>query len=211
MEVKRILDYLIMISNKNLFINVGIHLLILIAFAAIYFLKDSKIKGYVFNAALSVLFVSVAVNAIMYGNPFHALTFGIMAIVSLTVLLREKKQLTTPQMGIKTMISVLLILIGLWYPEFVRVNAFESLLMSPTGIVPCPTLITALGMLNLYYPSINKKLFFGTILLGSIYGYIGVFIFGVYFDLWLVGATIYSIIAVISNRAAKQGDKLLKV
>jgi len=211
MNSVNILNYLSMVSNKNIFLNISMHLIVLIAIVSIYLLKDLKTKKYIFNGAVLVLFLSVTINAVVYGNPFHTVTFGILAITSAVEMFKGKNNVSAPQMGIKTIIAFIFILFGLWYPEFVNAGIFEHLVVSPVGIVPCPTLITALGMLNLYYPNVNKMQYVTTVILGIVYGFIGTFTFGVYLDIVLFGIVAFSIYNIIGRRNIKKESMLNEI
>ena len=204
MDSTSLLQYLSMVSNKNLFLNMGIHLLVFITIAAIYLLKDMKAKKCVFNGTILVLFLSVTINAVIYGNPFHAITFGIMTVMAGIGLARGENRIGAPQKNTRTIVAFIFVLAGLWYPEFVEAGIFGYLIMSPVGVVPCPTLITALGMLNLYYPDVNKKQFIVTVFFGIVYGFIGTFKLGVYLDLFLIGTVVYSIYNMIRSRSVKK-------
>lgn len=211
MNSTNILNYLTMVSNKNIFLNISMHLIVLIAIVSIYILKDLKIKKIIFNGAILMLFLSVTINAVVYGNPFHAVTFGILAITSAVEMFKGKNNVSTPQMGIKTIIAFISILFGIWYPELVNAGILEHLIVSPIGIVPCPTLITALGMLNLYYPNVNKMQFVTTVIFSIVYGFIGTFIFGVYLDIVLFGIVAFSVYNIIERRTMKKESILNRI
>lgn len=200
MDSNRILNYLSMVSNKNIAVNLLAHLVVIASIVCIYFIKDMKVKKGVFNGTVLALFLSVTINAVIYGNPFHAITFGVMAAAAGIELVKGKNQVSIPQKGTNTVIAFVFMFIGLWYPEFVKVNMAASLLLSPVGIAPCPTLLTVLGMLNLYYPKVNKLQFAVTVFFGVVYGIIGTFVFKVYLDLSLIGIAAYSIYNMIIYR-----------
>jgi len=81
---------------------------------------------------------------------------------------------------------------GFWYPEFVNKNGIELLIASPLGVIPCPTMLTTLGLLTLVSPSINRIQYTITLVFGLIYGIIGVFVFNVYLDITLLVLVFYS-------------------
>lgn len=83
---------------------------------------------------------------------------------------------------------------GIWYPEFTHTNIVLSLVFSPLGIVPCPTLLVSMGTLNLITPVVNKKLFFCILIFTFLYGIIGTFIFRVYYDIALLVLGMFSIL-----------------
>ncbi|MBC2579676.1 hypothetical protein [Clostridium sp. DJ247] len=89
MDSINMLNYLSMVSNKNIFLNICMHLLVVFAIVSVYLLKNIKAKKYIFNGTVLVLLLSVTINAVVYGNPFHAVTFGILTVI-LTVTLIEQ-------------------------------------------------------------------------------------------------------------------------
>jgi hypothetical protein len=202
MDSNNMLNYLFMVSNKNILLNVYMHLIVIAAIISLYILKSSKAKKNIFNGTVLVLTSSVTINAVVHGNPFHEVTFGIITIIAVVVLIQGKNPITMPQKGVRTIIAFEFIIIGLWYPEFVNVNIFKCLLVSPIGVAPCPTLITILGMLNLYYPKVNKLQFNVTVCFGLVYGIVGTIGFGVRLDLSLIGIVIYSIYNIMTNSKA---------
>lgn len=197
MEKSNLIGYLTMVSNNNLVINFVIHVMILVSIALIYFLKDESKKKVVLNSSLLILFLSVTVNALIFGNPFHVITFSILTVFTGIELIRGNNGFIAPQINARTIIAMIIIMIGLWYPEFVEANVVSNLFVSPLGVVPCPTLLTALGLLNLYYPNVSKRQLIITTIFGIIYGFVGTFKLGVYLDISLIGAVLISIYSLI--------------
>ncbi|EGW36595.1 hypothetical protein DOT_5460 [Desulfosporosinus sp. OT] len=48
-------------------------------------------------------------------------------------------------------IALFFIFMGLWYSEFVDKSALFLLLVSPVGVIPCPTLLTTNRPTDAYY------------------------------------------------------------
>ncbi|KJS87140.1 MAG: hypothetical protein JM58_05225 [Peptococcaceae bacterium BICA1-8] len=67
------------------------------------------------------------------------------------------------------------------------------------GIIPCPTLLTALGLLTLAHPSSNKIQLAVTIFMGLVYGIIGTFILKVYLDITLLAVVLYSLYVLLGT------------
>lgn len=203
MDTKNLIEYLTMISNNNLYLNFGMHLFIIASLVLIFRLKNAKQRIDVIEGMMLVLFMSVTINAVIFGNPFHAITFGIMTITQGYLFANRKKETGMVwdfRLNFRTVMAFLFIVLGLWYPELVKANMIESLLISPVGVIPCPTLITALGFLNLLFPYINKKQFLVTVFFGIVYGLIGTFKLGVHFDVVLIGATLFSLFIFITDK-----------
>lgn len=192
MNAERILMYLENVSNGNLVINLVNHLVVIIAIILCFTKVRSKEK--IILRSVILLCISVAGNAVYYGNIFHLITFAIMMVFAVVIFIKNKHISDMPKKDIYTAVAAAFILLGLWYPEFAHVNIALSLIFSPLGIVPCPTLLTVGGILNLYPSRFNKGFCIYTIALIIIYGIIGTFVFKVYYDVLLLLLAVFSII-----------------
>lgn len=206
MDAEKVLNYLSMVSNKNIALNIVMHLVVFAAILAVFIIKKQSIKRILIDGSLLVLFLSVTINALIYGNPFHLITFLILSLLAGFELFVKKNEFKIPQVNINTFIAVTLIVIGVWYPEFVNANKLQLLILSPVGIVPCPTLLVTIGLLSLSFPHVNKLQYTVTIVMGILFGVIGTFIFKVYFDVALLAAVAYGIVNLFRLRAQ---DKIL--
>lgn len=192
MNAQKILDYLEMLANHSLWVNFSMHILVLMALFAIFSKSKEKLRRWVFQAVVSILLLSVTINAIIFGNPFHAFTFGILALTSLVPLVVRQETIQLSNSKRTMAIALFFIFMGLWYPEFVDKNALLLLVVSPVGVIPCPTLLTTIGLLTLIMPSVNKFQYLITIIMGIVYGVIGVFVFKVYLDITLLILALYA-------------------
>jgi len=197
--VQTILSYLEMVANNNLFLNLSMHIVVLMALIAAFFGTKEKIRRFIFHVSLSTLFLSVTATALVFGNPFHAITFGLLALTALIQLFVSKQSIEISKSKWSVIIALLFIFIGLWYPEFVKQNALVLLMVSPVGAVPCPTLLTALGLLILISPSVNRAQYLVTIMMGLVYGIIGVAVLKVYLDITLLVLALYAVYIYLKN------------
>lgn len=210
MNEHTVLNYLETIANHNLMVNLSMHLVIMLTLAAMFGSKNAKLKSMGFHAGLSVLFLSVTISAVIFGNPFHAVTFGILAVTSLLHLCLGKRNIEISASRSKIAIACFFIFIGFWYPEFVEKNALMLLLVSPVGIIPCPTLLSTIGLMTLVSSGLSRSQYTLTIIIGFIYGIIGVFIFRVYLDIALLVLAIYSVYHCLS-RFKRDQDIVVKL
>lgn len=192
MNADTILKALDSAANMSIFYNSIVHLLILATMIVVFLSADLKLKRYFFDVLILLLMISVAVLSIISGNPFHLVTFGILAIISFVELIKGNNQIVRPKLNINTVIALIFIFAGFWYPEFVKADALSQLIMSPVGTIPCPTLLVSLGMLNLAVPQVNKVQYIATLILGIFYGLVGVFFLKVYLDIALIALVLYS-------------------
>jgi len=127
-----------------------------LALFALFVVTKENLRRWIFQTAVSILLLSVTINALVFGNPFHAVTFGILALAALVQLFRRKENIQRTESKWIIVIALAFIFLGLWYPEFVDKNAFMLLAVSPVGVIPCPTLLTTIGLLMLIMPSVNR-------------------------------------------------------
>ena len=190
MNAQEILNYLEMLANHSLWVNFSMHILVFMTLFAIFSKNKEKVR--LFQVAIGILLLSVTINAVVFGNPFHAVTFGILALTSLVQLFVRKETIQITNSKRIMAIALFFIFMGLWYPEFVDKNAFLLLVVSPVGVIACPTLLTTIGLLTLIMPSVNKFQYLITIIMGIVYGVLGVFVFKVYLDITLLIFALYA-------------------
>jgi hypothetical protein len=199
-----ILQYLEMLANNNLTVNLLMHMVVIAALLSLYLAKSFSFARHLFQGSICLLLLSVTIHAFIFGNIFHALTFGLFTLIALVQLARPKQDIKVNANRIQTVIALFFIIIGLWYPEFIEKNAVMLLLFSPVGVIPCPTLLSVLGLLTLTYPSSGKFQYGFAIFMGLIYGVIGIFVLKVYLDITLLILVLYAFY--IYWTAPKNGD-----
>ncbi|HEX3033364.1 MAG TPA: hypothetical protein VHS59_14220 [Bacillota bacterium] len=189
-----ILSYLSMIANQHVGLNIIMHFIVLGVLLSLCLVTKGWLRNLLFWGGILVLNLSVTINALVFGNPFHLVTFTILAGVIVFQLVKRDPPIERQPNTLITLIAGLFILTGFWYPEFTKANLLQLVIMSPVGILPCPTLLTTLGLLVLVCPCVNKPLLFTAVLMGIIYGLIGTFMLGVYLDLLLVLLAIFALV-----------------
>lgn len=213
MNSKMILIYLEEVSNCNLSINLLNHILpfaLIIVFLLELLKKkqgrpiNHKIVQILANVTVVELALSVTINAAVYGSSFHLITFALMSILFVVFCFETKKKrndsgVRKVEVGISafSVISVLILLLGLWYPEFVHTDMMRSFVFAPVGIVPCPTLLTILGVMNLFGTLFSRRKKILVVVFAIIYGIVGTFVFGVYLDIALLVAVIFTIYGIV--------------
>ncbi len=193
MNPATILDFLTRASNQSLPLNGLMHVLVLAAVISLFIKAGSRTKRLVFDVTLLILFSSVAAMSLLVGNPFNFGTFAILAFTAAIEVFRGKNQVDTPKNDFNTYLAFAFILTGFVYPEFTRTSPWLLPFVSPVGIVPCPTLLVTMGMLNLILPGASKLQYMVTTVIGTIYAVIGVFVLRVYLDVTLLALVGYSL------------------
>lgn len=209
MSPEKILTYLTFVPNQTLWLNALNHLLVISSLLFLIFGKTEKTKRLVVDGIICLLFTSIVAVAVAYGNPFHAITMGLLAVFAGIEFWQGKNEFTPLKINTRSIIALLSICIGFWYPEFVEANSLALLLFSPVGIVPCPTLLVVLGLLTLAYPRVNKTQYTITALMGAFYGITGVFQLKVMLDLPIIIIVAYAFYSLIKIRTqqGKQENK----
>jgi len=195
MSPNQILKYLEEISINNLYINFMMHLVVITIMINILFNKNIKTNRYIIYGGILTLYLSVMIQAIIYGNPFHFITFLFLVIAAIYQLIVNKEPVKV-KFDVWSYLAFIFIIIGFIYPEFIKKDLLHLLFTSPVGVIPCPTLLTVLGLLMLLNNNKQKFLFISTVVMASIYGMIGVFVLKVYIDIalfFLVFIAIYQV------------------
>lgn len=210
MNPESVINYLAMVSNQNIYLNLVMHVITFLSIPSIFLLKNIRVQKAVFNGLVVILTLTVTVNALINGNPFHLVTFAILLIIALIELVMGRNQVViSPSSNVTTFVAFIFLFIGVWYPEFVHTSSLAMLFVSPMGIVPCPTLIVILSLFTLNSSGISKLQYIATIIMGAVYAVIGVFIFKVYLDAALGILVLYSIYILISHKVQKQRNTSL--
>lgn len=207
MSSEKILTYLTFVPNQTLWLNALNHLLVLSALLILIFGKKAKTKRLLVDGVICLLFTSIVAVAVAYGNPFHVITMGLLAVFAGIELWQGKNEFTLYKINMRSIIALLSIFIGFWYPEFVEANFLAQLLLSPVGIVPCPTLLVVLGLLTLAYPRVNKTQYIITALMGAFYGITGVFQLKVMLDLPIIVIVAYAFWLLLKDRLVRANQE----
>lgn len=211
MNAESILNYLSMVSNQNIYLNLIMHVITFLSIPSIFLLKNKRMQKAVFNGLVFILTLSVTVNAFINGNPFHLATFAILSIIALRELIGRNQVVISASNNVTIFVAFIFLFIGVWYPEFVHTTPLAMLFISPMGIVPCPTLIVILSLFSLNSSGISKIQYIATIIIGAVYAVIGVFLFKVYLDAALGILVFYSIYILISNKVQEQKNTSLNI
>jgi len=151
-----------------------------------------KPKNNMMILLLSSLPMSVCVFASLQGNFFNAAVFALLVIMSIYATVGSGNEVIKGNRSWPDIIGLLLIIYGLFYPEFLNANSLvEYAYAAPTGLIPCPTLAVLTGFALLYNGFGSVKWAMTLVISGMFYGLFGVFYLKMYLDWFLVaGASI---------------------
>ena len=97
-------------------------------------------------AALSAPLASVAIVAIVFGNPFNGAVFALLAAALAALALRAPPGIATLRSDWFAVLGSVLIVFGAVYPHFLEgAPWFTYLYAAPLGAIPCPTLSVVIG------------------------------------------------------------------
>lgn len=195
-----ILVVLTAIANDYIFVAIGLHILIYISAIALP-ATGTHLTNRSAIWLLSLLPVLVALFSWLGNNPFNGILFSLLALfilIKATGSSGEKIRIATVPF---TIAGVVMVMFGLWYPHFVRVDTFWLyLIASPTGLIPCPTLSVMIGMALIFNEFRSNPLRMLLLVYGFFYSLFGVFKLGVYLDVVLLAGTIVFLFQYLSER-----------
>ena len=145
---------------------------------------------------------AVAVGALALvenNNVVTCAVFGIIAIMFFAELISPEMDYTTKRLKWYNLTVALLSgCYALWYP--VSGDYFYSLISSPYGILPTPTLLVFLAFFIISLPDTNKKLHGFLIVCSFYYGMMGSMRLEIYWDIPLAFVALYSLVMVNMSR-----------
>jgi hypothetical protein len=155
----------------------------------------------VLSRLLILPFVSVSVLAWLSGNPFNAMTFFILALVLLAVGRRLPQQPMLIASPLFLAAGVLLTMFAWSYPHFLRTDTWvDYAYASPLGLIPCPTLSAVIGVTLIAGGFRSKAWAIPLVVMGSLYGGIGVFRLGISLDYGLIAGALVLGLAVLVEK-----------
>jgi hypothetical protein len=207
---EEIIEGLMFISNHFAWLGILWHLAFYLLIAALFL--NWKPSNKFFATFLALPLFSVSLLAWITGNPFNGLVFALFGILLVVSGSRITDAPISTGHSWSTVFGVVVIIFGLVYPHFLETdNYFHYLYMAPTGLIPCPTLSTAIGFTILYNGFQSRKWAWFLIFPGLAYGIIGVFLLEVYLDMVLLISSIVLIVVVfqVQKNTSKYTDASL--
>ena len=194
-EILSLNEYL---ANRYVAIAVMWH--VIIVFLLAFQMHRKQTGSHLYYGLTGVLFLSVSVLALTVLNIFNFLVYFIPSLLLIRKsILTRGPDLKLSKSTVFSASAYIFILTGLVYPHFLNSDFTIYLVASPTGIVPCPTLLLASGISLLFVKPDHKLLLYILMPLNLVYGLIGIFILGVYIDALLVCAAIMQFVHVKLN------------
>jgi len=190
---EQILESLQSVSNDYSMVATIWHVALVAFFALLIFkfTPSNRLTG----VLISFLLFSVALFAWIGGNPFNGTVFALLGI--LVVIFALRASLDPVQVsGLPFLIpGILMILFGLVYPHFLHTGSLlRYLYASPAGLIPCPTLSIAIGILLVFSGLGSPAMTLCLVVAGLFYGSFGAFRLGVQLDLFLLIGTLFLLV-----------------
>lgn len=140
---------------------------------------------------LSLPLGSVSFFAVLQKNYFNAIVFGMLAVTSLFFMIRAGNQKISSDRSWPDIAGLLLIIFGLVYPGFIKVNQItEYSYASPFALVPCPTLAVIAGFSLMYRDFEARTWALCIAAAGIFYGATSVFYLGAKLDYFLLAGAV---------------------
>ena len=190
----KIIQGLEFIAMKYRWLAIVQHLIVLLLIFLYWVYRERMSWG----LSLYFFFTSVLVGALALAETNNILTcalFGILAIMFLAETISPEMDYSTKYMkGYNLAVALLAGCYALWYPAFSTADYIDSLIASPYGILPVPTLLMIMAFFLVVFPRTNKKLQGLLTLYSFYYGIMGVFRFKMYWDMPLAVVGVYSLV-----------------
>ena len=141
--------------------------------------------------ALAGFLASVSAMAWWSSNPFNGAVFAMLAVSLVMLASRMRHQSCVLLPAPMPAAGLAFVAVAWCYPHFVvDARPWTYLYAAPLGLIPCPTLIFAIG-LTLATTLVESRAWARTLMVsGLTYGLIGVFVLGVQLDMVLIAAAV---------------------
>lgn len=215
----KIVEYLTTVSHALWWIGSIHHILILIVLALYVFLKKrGRTAHWLISAQIVLLCSTVSYAAFRNANLFNGVVFSSLALFWISeIALGRMAPIWEKVSKTRTILSIFVALWGYYYPHFIEIPYLTGIWRSPTGLVPCPTLMLILAWCVFAVPEYNHVVYWIMISVGLFYGFVGVFMLHIWQDLPLIFIAIYGLLipllpqqASIEQERATMDDTKLK-
>ena len=191
--VSRLIQDLDFIAFKYQWLAIVQHLIVLLlAFCYWVFRKRMSwvLSLYFFLTAVLVGILALAETI----NVLTCVLFAIIAVMFFIEIVSPEMDYSTKQMKSYNLVIALLFgFYALWYP--ISGDYIYSLIASPYGILPVPTLLVIMSFFLVAHPRTNRRLH-GFLTLSSLYyGLMGTLRFKIYWDFPLALLALYSLVS----------------
>ena len=205
LSANNILQHLEHLGTTYPWIAVSHHILICLALSFLVFWKKSASR--ILTAEGVLLLGTVSLTAYLAGNAFTGTIFGTLALFWLSELALNKMSFDPMQTSLFRRLTVAGVLLwALWYPHFIPRPFTTGWWRGPVGVVPCPTLMLALGYCVAAHPNSNSVLHWLTVICGVFYGLVGFVMLRVWADLPLLLIIVYAIILPVAFKVNQRRE-----
>jgi hypothetical protein len=199
-----ILKALSLTANKYMLVAIFWHVVLIGFFFASFYLKQ-RISNHVVGYVLTLLLFSVSVWAWQSQNIFNGLVFLVTGIVFIVSTVKTKKEwITSNRVRWLRITGTIFFLSGIFYPHFLGHDWIGYLYAAPTGLIPCPTLLTVTGFIIAFNTKQSISLLVSLLVLDIFYGLFGVIKLHVYLDQLLAAASLALLLQIILRSKATE-------
>ncbi|ARE39147.1 hypothetical protein RGUI_1006 [Rhodovulum sp. P5] len=171
----------------------GLHVAVPVVLTAGLVLE--RFRSRLLAGLIAYLALSAAVVSVLYGLPPNTLVFSAIFLLGARVLLSGQIAFDLTALGrIDKGVATLGLLFGFWYLHWVEPPILlNAAIVSPLGVVNCPTLLMICGLLCLATPPRPRLLTFFAAFATLHFGLFGIFFLGAYIDVALVICALFLI------------------
>src|SRR5215204_5513372 len=175
--------------------------LLLYFFLLMVLLGKNKPSNRIVGLFLTIPLLSVSFFAWQVSNPFNGVSFLMigMALFYLSIHAKPERLVLNPSLSLK-ITGAGMLLFGLVYPHFLGQQLVVYLYASPTGIIPCPTLLMITGVNLIFLSQQSSKSLIVLLVADMFYGLFGIFKLHVYLDILLVIGSIALFVQLMLQR-----------
>lgn len=202
-EPAEILAGLTTIANEALLLALAWHLVLGAALLALA--KGWRPSQRTARVLVALPLASVAMLALLYGNPFNGVVFAVGTLALLALARRGSHEPVRRGPPWMFWAGAASLSFGWVYPHFLDATPVAYLIAAPLGLVPCPTLAVAIGA-ALLGGGLGARAWSLTLAtLGLFYGAFGVLRLGVFLDAGLILAAAVLFVAALRGERASSG------
>ena len=193
-----ILDLAALIANEWRWLAAAWHAAILL------FLIDALVRRTAQPATAAMLalpMISVSAMAGWSANPFNSSVFLVLAVLLAVAARRMDKRPVAVASPPLAAAGLMLFAFGFVYPHFLVAQSWMSyLVMSPFGLLPCPTLAAVTGI-SLIFGMFGSRRWTATLMVTLLaYGIIGVAVLGVWMDTMLIAGAVMLLLILLAGQ-----------
>lgn len=183
-QPNRLLESLFYIATRYQEFAIFWHLVIYLLL--FFIIKQRRLPVVSLSLMIALLFFSVSAFAWQVKNPFNLAAFIMLGVSLIAASISLKRgSITFSSLQFSTITGIVSLLAGLFYPHFFGSDWIKYLYAAPVGLIPCPTLLVAGGIVLIFMRNVPAWRLIILLVFEMFYGTVGAFVLGVGMDYFL--------------------------